>query len=35
MQDAIELAVSAREAAAILKKPLPAAAPRPKRSATA
>lgn len=35
MQDAIELAVSAREAAAILKKPLPIAAPRPKRTAVA
>lgn len=35
MQDAIELAVSAREAAAILRKPLPTVARRPKRSAAA
>jgi len=35
VQNAIELAVSAREAAAILKRPLPTAAPKPKRTAAA
>ena len=35
VQDAIELAVSAREAAAILKMPRPVTAPKPRRSAVA